>query len=483
MYAAGGPIKALLVDEQRRCLWFLGSAGLGKLDRATESVTYVMSAQALVEIAPHKMAGDGRHLWLAGHEATRLRGGEGGGLACYDIPTSSFLVYRVSNTRYGGAPGLPGNRLTGVTAHQGMVWVNWEPYYYGCWGVARLLPNAAQPADRWKTFSVESTESRRGARDGLLSNTVRAVVPEGNYYLLFFAGGLEGSCNKFQKFHPQGPRFETYELMPGEVRVRSPRGQEAKMRWLTGGYASEHVAEGARIWFTAKQVGLGRGCPWGDSDFAQGLVCYDRADQSYTFFSPRSTESRPRAGDGLLFMPHCLGFDGNTVWMVESWLETRTAYIQRYDRATHEFTRYHDETGIHLPPFHSCNQIAVTKDSVWFATDRGILRYRKFPRFPKVVSSNPANGAQAARTNRAVTATFDMPMSWGTINATTVELLVNGGACAGAVSYDAKTRSVVFTPQGNLPGGMTCELVLKSHIQAWNGNPLRSTTIKFTTEP
>jgi len=321
------------------------------------------------------------------------------------------------------------------------------------------------------------------ARDGLLSNTVRAVVPESNYYLLFFAGELDGSCTKFQKFYPEGPGFETYELVPGGVQVRSPRGQAARMRWLTGGHATSHVVEGPRVWFGVEQVGLARGCPWGDGDFARGLVCYDRAAQTYTFFSPRPTESRPQARDGLLFLPHCLGFDGSTVWMVESWLETRTAFIQRYDTETQEFTRYHEETGVQLPQFHSCKQIAATKDSVWFATDRGVLRYRKSARFPKVVASNPANGEQAARVTGPITATFDLPMPPSTINVSTVEFLVNGGLCAGTVGYDGKTRSVVFTPQGNLPGGMPCELVLKSHIQAANGNPLHSTSIRFGTAP
>ena len=58
-------------------------------------------------------------------------------------------------------------------------------------------------------------------------------------------------------------------------------------------------------------------------------------------------------------------------------------------------------------------------------------------------------------------------------------LFVNGAEFQGQISYDAEQKKAVFTIPSSLPSGMDCELVLKSLIQAENGNPIRWTRVRF----
>lgn len=72
---------------------------------------------------------------------------------------------------------------------------------------------------------------------------------------------------------------------------------------------------------------------------------------------------------------------------------------------------------------------------------------------PKVTSTNPASGATNVPINQKITATFDEPMSSATITAAgtfTVTPTLGGAAVTGTVTYDAASRTAIFTPSANL---------------------------------
>lgn len=107
-----------------------------------------------------------------------------------------------------------------------------------------------------------------------------------------------------------------------------------------------------------------------------------------------------------------------------------------------------------------------------------------FVRFPRVVSTNPISGAVAVPVAATITATFNMSMT----NVGTSTLVVAGpsGAVAGAVAYDAATKTATFTPAAALAGSTLYTATLKATLTADNGRsfmPAQDVVWTFTTRP
>jgi len=99
------------------------------------------------------------------------------------------------------------------------------------------------------------------------------------------------------------------------------------------------------------------------------------------------------------------------------------------------------------------------------------------------LSNSSSSGATGVSDQlAAVTVTFDEAMDPATINAGSV-VLVDGGAVAGTVTYDAPTMMATFAPAGNLDFITEHTIVVTTAVTDLAGNPLAATfTSKFTTE-
>jgi YVTN family beta-propeller protein len=97
---------------------------------------------------------------------------------------------------------------------------------------------------------------------------------------------------------------------------------------------------------------------------------------------------------------------------------------------------------------------------------------------PVVISTTPASGATTVSTNTLITATFSKDMDATTITAGT--FTVSG--VAGAVSYNATTRTATFTPSTTLSDSITYTATVTTGVKDTKGNSLASDfTWTFTT--
>ena len=105
---------------------------------------------------------------------------------------------------------------------------------------------------------------------------------------------------------------------------------------------------------------------------------------------------------------------------------------------------------------------------------------------PTVSSVSPPAGATSVATGTAVSATFSEAMAPASINSSTFELRIAGGSLvAGAVSYNATTRTATLTPSAALSASTGYTALVKSGsagVKDAAGNPLSTDyTWSFTT--
>jgi hypothetical protein len=102
---------------------------------------------------------------------------------------------------------------------------------------------------------------------------------------------------------------------------------------------------------------------------------------------------------------------------------------------------------------------------------------------PTVVSVAPANGAAGACPNTTVTATFSQAMNPATINGTTFTLTGPGTTpVAGAVTYDASSKTAIFTPSSALSLSTLYTATITTGARDVFGNALASNFVwTFTT--
>ncbi len=462
---SGSPVY----DSKRNCVWFCRGA-LWKLDLATD-VAFQVAHPGKRGYANFGTLGlEGDHLWIGSATA----------LWMYDIPTDNLLLYTAESTVENGRPGLPHNWVNDLWVEPGKVWL--------CTGYFPAAPKQgltcfsyaeAEHSKRWVTYTVANTESRKGANDGLLSDSIDGLVKHGDQYLLFSAG-----TGKYQKCDPAGPAFVTNTLVPDRpLTVPSTTLKKGPMRVWGRSYLLKHVdLEHHAIWFFAN---LFAEKPWdqpGVQGAFQSLVRGDVDQGTYLLLTEKTSESRDGARDGLVsalggFLP-----DGQDYW-IGGYTNPLFGFVplQRYNFPTGEFTTYDYTCGYALPKECEWHGMCHTPDSLVVTTAHSLLRYYRSDEYPQVVASTPADGATTVAPQTPVTVTFNLPMQAATFREQSVELWVNGGIVTSEIRYDEPTRQLKVSTQKGLPGGVRCELVLKSLIQAANGNPLRWTRIKFGT--
>jgi methionine-rich copper-binding protein CopC len=96
---------------------------------------------------------------------------------------------------------------------------------------------------------------------------------------------------------------------------------------------------------------------------------------------------------------------------------------------------------------------------------------------PTVTATSPANGAQNASINTAVTVTFSEAMDASTINGSTITLRLtsNGASVGGSVTYNATTHVATFTPSGSLASGVNYTITVAASVKDVAGNQMGTT--------
>jgi hypothetical protein len=104
---------------------------------------------------------------------------------------------------------------------------------------------------------------------------------------------------------------------------------------------------------------------------------------------------------------------------------------------------------------------------------------------PAVTSTNPATAATNVPINQKITATFNEPMTAGTITAIgtfTVAVAGGGAAVTGTVTYDAASNSAIFTPTAALTTSTQYTATITTAAQAPGAHALASNYVwSFTT--
>jgi hypothetical protein len=99
---------------------------------------------------------------------------------------------------------------------------------------------------------------------------------------------------------------------------------------------------------------------------------------------------------------------------------------------------------------------------------------------PSVIASTPANGATNVAMNTSITVTFSEPIDPTTLDAASFVLSSAGGVIAGALTYEASSRSALFIPT-NLLAADTVHTVTLNGIADFAGNAMGTVAISFTT--
>ncbi|WP_303413953.1 Ig-like domain-containing protein [Pontibacter coccineus] len=121
---------------------------------------------------------------------------------------------------------------------------------------------------------------------------------------------------------------------------------------------------------------------------------------------------------------------------------------------------------------------ALQKEYVWTFSTGDLVS-------PVVISTDPVNNATGILLNKAIAASFSVPMDPSTINTTTYTLKQGATAIAGVVTYSGTTA--VFTPTGNLTENTVYTGTITTGALNKEGNPLLShhvwsfTTVAHTT--
>ncbi len=100
---------------------------------------------------------------------------------------------------------------------------------------------------------------------------------------------------------------------------------------------------------------------------------------------------------------------------------------------------------------------------------------------PSVTSTNPADGSTGSPRSGNYTATFSEPVTGATASTVVLRKVSTGVKFAGAVTYDASSRTVTLDPNVTLASNTAFSVTLGSGITDSAGNPLPTTTTTFTT--
>lgn len=454
-------VRDIAADKEHRCVWYLaGDSSLGRLDLNSDRTTRVaddtVHGRCLV-------VGKDR-VWLGG--ALKMESNLqllGGGLAMYDVPSESLVTFTAENTTEENVSGLRSNAIHALACEGDTVWVACN----GC-ELVRLRYREKQHEKRWRVYTIPNATPTPMFVPG--ATVIKNVLVYGDKLLLPYGGRLylfDPTRGQFSRLDVFGAKTSITGLTPrGKQVTIAERSRDAGINVLT--------VEGKKIWFTDFFV-------WNNYDFP-ALVCYDPEEHRSEVFASGLSESRPDAGDGMS-VPSVALVDGDDVWMALSQaVLVHSAAIFRYSRSRREFTHYTAETESEISRNAVFWRIAATDDSVFFAAGQKFLRFFKSERYPKVLETSPPDGANDLDDVKELTVALDIPMNPKTINANTVQLLANGAVLQGRVKYDPENRRVVFQLHRRLPSSTNYELVLKSLIQAENGNPIRSTRVAFSTK-
>jgi Ice-binding-like/Bacterial Ig-like domain len=102
---------------------------------------------------------------------------------------------------------------------------------------------------------------------------------------------------------------------------------------------------------------------------------------------------------------------------------------------------------------------------------------------PTVTSAIPSDGVSGACPNARITATFSQAMTASSINATTFTVIVAGAAAVpGQVSYDAASKTAIFTPSATLAMNTLYTATITTGAKNASGNAIASNVVwNFTT--
>ncbi len=102
---------------------------------------------------------------------------------------------------------------------------------------------------------------------------------------------------------------------------------------------------------------------------------------------------------------------------------------------------------------------------------------------PTVTSANPPNGVSGACPNAQITATFSEAMTASSINTTTFTVTVSGGASVpGQVTYDASSKTAIFTPSATLALNTLYAATITTGAKDTSGKAIGSSVVSnFTT--
>ncbi|WP_162054408.1 Ig-like domain-containing protein [Pontibacter pamirensis] len=118
---------------------------------------------------------------------------------------------------------------------------------------------------------------------------------------------------------------------------------------------------------------------------------------------------------------------------------------------------------------------ALQRDHVWTFSTGALVS-------PVVVSTDPANTATGIMLNKAIAASFSVPMDPSTLNTTTFTVKQGATAVAGTVTYSNTTA--VFTPASNLEANTVYTGTITTGAKNTEGTPLVSNYVwTFTTKP
>ena len=454
-----GRVHDLCYDELRKCIWVLGMKNLYQLDLNKDELSVVVEG-----LSGHCLALEGDHLWIGGFQT---------GLWMYDIPSSSTMAYTVENTMQGNTRGLQSNNVWKITVQEEILWL-YSSNQVSDWGITRFKYREKTHERRWATWSIRNTGSQSGKEDGLISDTLSAVLPFNTNQLMIVGTRHYG----YQIADSNLKKFETKRILPvrnfgipsesSKVMAKSPRGYEG---WICAGQnnvgCSLIAKRGSELWF---RVGVQGDARFGNRfGFAAVICCYmDKPE--IMIYNQHSTESRPNALDGLSGSINSIACDGEDIWFTCMQLTKST--ITRYNRKTYDFTVYN----------HTATKSLVLDNAVYFASPEGLRRFKKSSKYPTIKKSNIVSTQKPQLVTDKIEVQFDMPLDFRTVDMKSVELWVNGALFSGKVSYDNNNNCIQYTIPNQLPGDMDCELVLKSLIQAENGNPLTTTKIPFRTK-
>lgn len=453
-----GSCRDVVYDAVRDCVWF-GGDKVGRIDLKTGDVEVVSQNSHVLNLALEK-----DHLWIATWQ---------NGLSLFDIPSGALMKYTVENTMQGERKGLQYNSVWHLAVEPGIVWL-FSDNQLSAWGLTRFKYAETDPLLKWVTY--RAAPARRDGKPvaGLASNLNTGMTFHKGRRVIFTDDG------RYQFFDDNGQFDPPNRLLPpvGETfAVVNPRGEKGVYAHARRSPRSAFYGfDGTNIWFEAPLDGT----PW-DRNVAVPLLCWNPNTQTYTYFSRAATESYPGAGDGLRGVFPAMLVDGDDVWLVrDPSITLGPGGITRYSLQKREFTQYPGTVRAGIAGFQNYGGICSAPHSVLFATDHGVLRYQKSNVYPKITRSQPSPDAVGVALQKELYVEFDMAMNPGSVHGGSVELYANGARVEAQVTYDPQQQRAVVTIPNRLPAGMPCELVVKSLVQAENGNPLSWTRIAFT---